>query len=78
MANKKHPSAQCPGCHSPLIQDKNGSICRTCGWTVAFSDKGDWFVACYNGKVDRAELERICEMVRPYRQAMAGLATTET
>ena len=77
MADMKLLSVQCPGCHLPLTQGKNGVICRTCGWTVAFSDDGDWFIACYAGKVDRAELERIREMVRPYRQAPAVLTRIE-
>jgi len=77
VVDMKPSSVQCPGCHSPLTRGKSGSTCHTCGWTVTFSDDGDWFIACYDGKVDKAELERIREMARPYRQAPAVLTATE-
>lgn len=64
MATKKPPSDKCPGCDLPLAKDKKGFTCRGCGWNVIFSDDGDWFVACYGGKLDRVELERVREMVR--------------
>lgn len=63
MTSTAHASALCPTCHRPLVQDQRGTVCSNCGWAVVFNDHGDWFMACYRGKADEAEIERLGEML---------------
>jgi transcription initiation factor IIE alpha subunit len=66
MSETRGTALLCPSCHQPLTHDERGSVCSNCGWAVVYSDEGDWFLACYRGKVDKAELERLDELLRPW------------
>jgi hypothetical protein len=74
VTDKKGVSTLCPGCHLPLMQAEHGSVCSRCGWTVVFSDDGNWFTACYRGSLGAADLERIREMRRLYEQVPTPVA----